>query len=57
MDFAKDISEFTAPQIVKALECPRSTAYAWLDGKRQPPVWQQKIFLEIVRRKGKRKTD
>lgn len=51
MSFQTDLAGFTAPQIVAALGCPRQTAYAWLDGSRQPPEWQQRLFLREIQRK------
>jgi succinate dehydrogenase flavin-adding protein (antitoxin of CptAB toxin-antitoxin module) len=50
MTFAESLAEFSAAQIVAALGCPRQTAYAWLDGSRQPPDWQQSLFLAQIRR-------
>ena len=57
MTFAESLAEFSAAQIVAALGCPRQTAYAWLDGSRQPPEWQQALFLTAIRRKTKRRDD
>ena len=51
MSFQTDLAGYSAPQIVAALGCPRQTAYAWLDGSRQPPEWQQRLFLREIRRK------
>lgn len=48
MTFAESLAEFSATEIVAALGCPRQTAYAWLDGSRQPPEWQQAVFLKII---------
>jgi succinate dehydrogenase flavin-adding protein (antitoxin of CptAB toxin-antitoxin module) len=50
MTFAEQLSDYTAAQIVAALGCPRQTAYAWIDGSRQPPAWQQSLFLSLIRR-------
>lgn len=55
MTFAESLAEFSAAEIVAALGCPRQTAYAWLDGTRQPPEWQQALFLAAIRRKTKRR--
>ena len=55
MTFAESLAEYSAAQIVAALGCPRQTAYAWLDGSRQPPAWQQALFLSAIRRNAKRK--
>ena len=55
MTFAESLAEFSAAEIVAALGCPRQTAYAWLDGSRQPPEWQQALFLSAIRRKTKKR--
>ena len=55
MIFAESLAEFSAAEIVAALGCPRQTAYAWLDGSRQPPEWQQALFLAAIRRKTKKR--
>lgn len=55
MTFTESLAEFSAAQIVAALGCPRQTAYAWLDGTRQPPEWQQALFLAAIRKNAKRK--
>lgn len=55
MTFAESLAEFSAAQIVAVLGCPRQTAYAWLDGTRQPPEWQQALFLAAIQRDAKRK--
>jgi hypothetical protein len=57
MTFAESLAEFSAAQIVAALGCPRQTAYAWLDGSRQPPAWQQSLFLSLLRRHASKKTN
>lgn len=57
MSFAESLAEFSAAEIVAALGCPRQTAYAWLDGSRQPPEWQQALFLAAIRRKTKKRDD
>ena len=48
MTFAESLAEFSAAEIVAALGCPRQTAYAWLDGSRKPPMWQQELFLAVI---------
>jgi hypothetical protein len=50
MTFSESLAEFSAAQIVSALGCPRQTAYAWLDGTRKPPAWQQLHWLAIISR-------
>ena len=50
MAFKDDVSVFTAAQIIHILGCPRGTAYDWLDGRREPPDWQQPHWLAILRR-------
>ena len=50
MRFADQIADYTASQIVAALGCPRSTAYEWKDGRREPPAWQQPHWLAIIAR-------
>jgi hypothetical protein len=50
MSFKDDISKYVAAQIIKALGCPRGTAYDWLEGRREPPTWQQTHWLAILRR-------
>ncbi len=54
MSFSTDLSDYTAAQIISALGCPRSTAYEWKDGRRQPPQWQQAVFLAVIAREAKR---
>jgi len=54
MSFSESLAEFSAAQIVAALGCPRQTAYAWLDGSRKPPVWQQELFLAVIVREAKK---
>jgi hypothetical protein len=49
MSFRDEIATFTAAEIVAALDCPRQTAYAWLDGSRMPPEWQQTHWLSVLR--------
>lgn len=44
-DWQKQISRWSAYELVDALGCGVSTAYAWLDGKRQPPAWLQPVIL------------
>jgi len=60
MTFSEEIADYSAAEIVAALGCPRQTAYAWLDGTRTPPEWQQPHWLKLLhrevaklRRKGK----
>jgi len=54
MTFAESLTEFSAAEIVAALGCPRQTAYAWLDGSRKPPGWQQELFLAVIVRESKK---
>ena len=54
MDFKAKLTAFSAAEIIAALGCPRATAYQWLDGKRQPPTWQQPHWLAILQRFKKR---
>ena len=54
MSFDADLSAYTAAQIIAALGCPRSTAYEWKDGRRQPPLWQQSVFLHVIAAHSKR---
>ena len=54
MNFATDLADYTAAQIIAALGCPRSTAYEWKDGRRQPPLWQQSVFLAVIAREAKK---
>lgn len=49
MRFQDAISGYTAAQIIAALGCPRGTAYDWLDGRREPPAWQQPHWLAILK--------
>ena len=48
MSFDADLADYTAAQIIAALGCQRSTAYEWLAGRRQPPLWQQSVFLKVI---------
>jgi hypothetical protein len=48
MSFETDLADYTAAQIIAALGCQRSTAYEWLAGRRQPPLWQQAIYLPAI---------
>lgn len=48
MSFADSLAPYSAAVIVAALGCPRQTAYAWLDGSRKPPMWQQELFLAVI---------
>ena len=50
MTFTESIADYSAAEIVAALGCPRQTAYAWLDGSRMPPEWQQPHWLAILAR-------
>lgn len=53
-DWQKQISRWSASELVDLLGCGLSTAYAWLDGKRQPPAWLQPVIMgELNRRHGK----
>jgi hypothetical protein len=54
MSFAADLADYSAAQIIAALGCPRSTAYEWKDGRRQPPLWQQSVFLAVIAREAKK---
>ena len=54
MSFSDSLAPYSAAQIVAALGCPRQTAYAWLDGSRKPPAWQQEIFLAVIARESKK---
>jgi hypothetical protein len=54
MSFATDLADYSAAQIIAALGCPRSTAYEWKDGRRQPPLWQQSVFLTVIAREAKK---
>lgn len=49
LSFAEQLHPWTAGQIVEALGCPRSVAYAWKSGERQPPRWQQAHWLARLR--------
>jgi hypothetical protein len=55
MSFADSLAPYSAAVIVAALGCPRQTAYAWLDGSRKPPAWQQVHWLSIIARSSKKK--
>ena len=50
MSFADQLANFTAAQIIDALGCPRGTAYDWLQGRREPPEWQQPHWLALIQR-------
>lgn len=54
MSFTEQLTEYSAAQIVAAINCPRATAYAWLDGTRTPPEWQQPHWLRIIAAHAKR---
>ncbi len=48
MSFVDQLADHSAPQIIAALGCPRSTAYEWKDGRRSPPPWLQPHLLRII---------
>lgn len=50
MTFQQSLSGYSATQIIAALGCPRGTAYDWLDGRREPPEWQQPHWMALIRR-------
>lgn len=54
MSFADSLAPYSAAIIVAALGCPRQTAYAWLDGSRKPPKWQQTLFLAVIAKEAKK---
>ena len=54
MSFADSLAPYSAAVIVAALGCPRQTAYAWLDGSRKPPAWQQTLFLAVIAKEAKK---
>jgi hypothetical protein len=54
MSFATDLADYSAAQIIAALGCPRSTAYEWKDGRRQPPAWLQPILLAVIAKEAKK---
>ena len=54
MSFADPLAPYSASLIVAALGCPRQTAYAWLDGSRKPPAWQQTLFLAVIAKEAKK---
>jgi hypothetical protein len=54
MSFADSLTPYSAAVIVSALGCPRQTAYAWLDGSRKPPEWQQQLFLAVITKEAKK---
>lgn len=54
MSFADSLAPYSAAVIVAALGCPRQTAYAWLDGSRKPPMWQQELFLAVIAKESKK---
>ncbi|WP_009963016.1 hypothetical protein [Verrucomicrobium spinosum] len=53
MPFKDQLTQYTASQIITALGCPRATAYDWLDGRREPPEWQQPHWLTILAKRVK----
>lgn len=48
MSFAESLTDYTAAQIIAAIGCPRGTAYDWLQGRREPPEWQQSHWLALI---------
>lgn len=48
MPFSDKLADYTAADIIAALNCPRGTAYDWKDGRREPPAWQQPHWLAII---------
>ena len=55
MSFAEQLAEYSAAEIIAAIGCPRGTAYDWLQGRREPPEWQQPHWLAIIKKGTKRK--
>jgi hypothetical protein len=54
MTFAERLSQYSAADIVAALNCPRSTVYDWLANRRTPPKWQHDTWLAVLaERRGK----
>lgn len=50
MTFAKQLSGFTAADLMAAFPgIPRSTAYDWLSGVREPVVYLQPVALAHLR--------
>lgn len=50
MTFSDQLADYTAADIIAALNCPRGTAYDWKDGRREPPAWQQAHWLALLQR-------
>lgn len=50
MTFSSQLADYTAADIIAALNCPRGTAYDWKDGRREPPAWQQPHWLALLQR-------
>lgn len=48
MPFSDQLADYTAADIIAALNCPRGTAYDWKDGRREPPTWQQPHWLALL---------
>ena len=48
MTFAEKLSGYTAAHIISTLGCPKGTAYDWKDGRREPPEWQQRHWLNLL---------
>lgn len=48
MEFKDALENYTALEIIAALNCPRTTAYEWKDGRRSPPEWQQPHWLKLL---------
>lgn len=57
MDFHKEVSKYSAQQIMAAIGCPRGTAYDWLSKRREPPKWQQPHWLRILKENAPEKRD
>lgn len=56
MKFAKQLSGITAADLMAALPgIPRSTAYDWLSGAREPLAYLQPVVLAHLRKRLKRK--
>ena len=55
MTFSEQLADYTAAQIIAALGCERATAYDWKSGRRQPPAWQQPLFIGLIRRHASKK--
>jgi hypothetical protein len=58
MSFANDLTGFTAADLIYAFPgIPRSTAYDWLAGTREPVSYLQPVALAHVRRSIKKKSN